>query len=267
MMPNNEEPTPRTFVFREPRNAAELLALLQIRYQVYRESRLVLFTNENSDRVEIDPYDRLSAHYGLFVTEKGLEFPVGNIRVVGSRTSPQQGMLEQLGDRYSPIAAALDRNPEAPLPILSYEDPTGAVHQEIGTMLAEGERLVEPGRLALLPQHRMLSVSKFIVESAIALYFFGPLLVDRAFVYCVPDHRPFYRRYGFQLIPGSCETFCSKAGRLFAPLVATPQDVPQSCRSRLQEMADQFALTSSINWQPALAQQVHSKASATASAA
>lgn len=256
MMPNNEEPTPRTFVFREPRNAAELLALLQIRYQVYRESRLVLFTNENSDRVEIDPYDRLSAHYGLFVTEKGLEFPVGNIRVVGSRTSPQQGMLEQLGDRYSPIAAALDRNPEAPLPILSYEDPTGAVHQEIGTMLTEGEKLVEPGRLALLPQYRTLSVSKFIVESAIALYFFGPRLVDRAFVYCVSDHRPFYRRYGFQLLPGSCESHSSKAGRLLAPLVATPEDVPQSCRSRLQAMANQFAQNGYIIWQPDLVSQV-----------
>lgn len=242
---NAQETAGTTFVFREPENADELLSLLRLRYVAFRQSRLKGFVKEHPDQLDIDPWDAKSMHYGLFQRKDGGDEPAGYIRVVGFSRTVQWPLLVDLASRFDIANSAITREPVAPLPVLSYDDPNRALWNEFEKITAAGHSLAEPGRIAMLPEYRSMAVCRHLVESTIALYFFGRHLTERALVSCARDHRSFYQRFGFKLIPGS-ENVCAKVSWVLSGLTAGPEDIPTAIRNRTELMSRQFELIGEI---------------------
>jgi len=71
-----------TYCFREARNVEELYALLKLRYEEYRNSRLAGFCPENEYGLDIDEFDLRSRHFGLFQQSADGEKAIGYMRVV-----------------------------------------------------------------------------------------------------------------------------------------------------------------------------------------
>lgn len=230
------------FVFREVQTHNELLELLRLRYAVYRDCRLEGFCPENKHGLDIDAYDARSRHFGLYsVNGNNAQELIGGIRVVEQSQTSAKRHLQLLASYYPIIRDALAKPIREQFPLLTYDsEEKEAVRRAITGFTRNGERIVEPGRLLLRPQHRSLVMAKRIVESAIIVYFLSAQSVDRAVLSCASTQRCFYRRYGFDLVDGTSGFYCPLLGGNASCLQATPGNVPLSRRSRLKLVADKF---------------------------
>ena len=241
-----EKTARQTFIFREPKTPEELLALLRLRYEVYRGSRLKGFVPDNSDGLDIDPWDKYAAHYGLFVKESDDEKPIGYIRVVGQSTWHRVLLLESLAMEFDSIRTTLCVEPEEPLPMMTYAKAPVAISRIRRDLSTCRRPIVEPGRLSLISQFRTKRLSVDILKSVIAIYSSDYVGLEYAVVICAHDHRRVYEGFGFRDINDSIEWRCEKAFESFTTLAAAPTNIPSKIRERLRWAAFEFDLTGQI---------------------
>lgn len=235
------------FVFREVRNVDELLELLKLRYEVYINSRLKGFLNENPEQIDVDLYDVKARHFGLYRVNSRTKILIGCIRVVNVNIITRSAtMIEYLKKYYTSINKSVNADFDAPLPMLTYGPEGKTIERQYNHWINDGEHVVEVGRLCLHTDFRDLRLARILAESTLALGFYGRYNVDRALFTCNCSHKLFYRKYGFAQISGTSDKFWTKPGASGVALMSTPNDIPHFIRKRLQNMADEFDNSSSI---------------------
>lgn len=230
------------FVFRKPNDSQELLSLLRLRYESFHRSRLKGFVKNCTGGLDVDPWDGYATHYGLYHETEGKEKPVGYLRIVGLDISPQSSLLHSLACQFVEVATAIANPREALLPLLTYDDPNHVIADIFAKIRSNSLSVVEPGRISLSHEYQALPLSRYLVESAIALYFAGIYKVDRAILSCAVQHSDFYQKFGFALIPGSVNR-CRKVDWILAALVGSPQRVPSHIMQRVEVLAREYELT------------------------
>lgn len=89
------------FCYREAKNQQELEALLRLRYEVYRGSRLKGFCPENTWGLEMDFYDCHARHFGLFHCANSKERPVGYMRVIQKKEAEMAAWVRGIARQHS----------------------------------------------------------------------------------------------------------------------------------------------------------------------
>ena len=229
------------FVFREARSINELQILLSLRYQVYRETNLKYFIEENEYGIDLDGYDLISRHFGLF--ENNLE-PVGYMRVVEDAGRSQSEIIVELLKKQPKLVEKINTNPEAPFPSMIYWDKE--INQLYQKLKNNQKGLVEGSRYVLKHNCRSLCLSKFMLESAFAIYLF--YYSDYAIVSCTPAHKRFYSRYGFSTLTGTLNREFD--GFQGCCLLGSASNVPNSQCHKLQQMANVYKNTRQICYNP-----------------
>lgn len=238
------------FVFREVQSSDELLELLRLRYNIYRNSRLAIFSKENLEKIDVDVYDAHARHFGYYKLEGNTCTAVGYIRMVDQNWNSSASLMTQLGDSVELVRNVLRKELCAPLPMCSYGPEGNLVAACYEVWLGKGERVVEVGRLCLNPSLRNLEHVRRIAESALALGFFGEYGVNRALFTCNFTHRAFYRRFGFSVIPGTTADYWGIRDTVSCALMATPETIPTSMRMRLHNSAQSFDRAGRISFGP-----------------
>jgi len=229
------------FVFREIRSLNELQTLLSLRYQVYRESNLKYFIEENEYGIDLDNYDFHSRHFGLF--ENNLE-PIGYMRVVENGLSPQFEKLQDILKKHPQIAPKVSMNPKIPFPsMVHWGNEIKKVYQKIKDNNGD---LVEGSRYVLKQNIKSIILAKLILESAFAIYLF--YYSDYAIVSCTPAHKRFYSRYGFSTLTGTLNREFD--GFHGCCLLGSASNVPNSQCKKLQQMANAYKNTGQICYNP-----------------
>ena len=231
---------PQRLVFREPRNADELRRLLELRYGVYRDSRLAAFCPENSSHIDVTPHDARSLHFGLFIEQGEASEPIGYMRVIGYDDAPSIDCMRALARVDRCIGEALNGETADPLPLLGYGKEGEVVRHLHDECAAHGGRIVEPGRLSLRREHRSLTTVAHLVKSVIAVLSNGIYRCDHAFLTCNTSHRRFYQALGFHRIPGTSNEFWIKEHARGCALEGSPESITASFHEELNRMAGQF---------------------------
>ncbi len=247
-METNETIETAVAVFRRLESADELLRYLRLRAEVYLSSRLKVFCKDDDTCIDVDSFDGCSSHFGLFLQNHGCETMIGGIRVFEGQVTRAQRQLVELSCDYPSIAAAIESAPQVPFPCLQYWPQRQLVSEFLKQRRVEGEVIVEPSRLVLAPLFRSLRLAAAIVEAAIARYFLSVHAVDRAILSFAASQEPFYRRYGFDRVPGT-EICIPRVG--LPPtviLTGTPGAIPPLHAFRIRKMAEELDATGAIRF-------------------
>jgi predicted GNAT family N-acyltransferase len=252
--------TERTqFVFREVRTEAELRDVLALRYQVYCETPGLkgLGSLDPTTGLDMDAYDLVSHHFALFARDGARETVVGTLRIAGKQIGPLSRALGEIAVGHHSLESRLASARLAPLPMLSHLEQAPAVRAVHDACVARGERVAEAGRLAVRPELRMaaarmgLRLSHFIVTGALAVGSYL-LRLDRVFVDCDAAIGSFYRRFGFEPLPGGEATYNAQFGIAFSVFEATPATVPAVLRPEVERLAQQFAADGEATLSPTI---------------
>jgi len=228
------------YVFREVRTANELLDVLKLRYKVYRNSRLSAFCPQNDEQIDVDIFDLQARHFGLYAVSEPCDRLIGCIRVVSENEQRHKPKFKLLASGSQVFVDKLNRDQSIPLPLCGYSASGEQIAQLYGEWIASGEHVAEAGRLCLDHAYRSLQLALIMVETTLALGFFGNYEVDRALVTCSTSHERFYTRYGYRRVPGTGAAFWNKPQATGVALMATPDDICYEYRGRLITLASEF---------------------------
>jgi hypothetical protein len=93
-----------------------------------------------------------------------------------------------------------------------------------------------------------LSLAKHVIESEVAIHLFYRN-TDHAMTVVTTAHARFYRQYGFEQIEGTVDfTHENLQGRC---LIASASSVPDGIRPKLMRMAEAYAKTRKVCYNPA----------------
>jgi hypothetical protein len=245
---NNEDKVDNStyFVYREAETVDELEALFRLRYRVYGSCRLARFVHQTEYGFEVEAYDFRSRHFGVFEVIHGVQKPVGYLRVVEDRDLSDQPTLRGLESRYPELFSRANRSVGQPFPVMSYSADSEALLGLYGQMLANGERAVEPTRMALDPDCRKLSLARFLFECSNAIYFYA-MGFDYAIACCDSTKKAFYHIYHWDHIPGTVEGDFAGLGVSSTVLLGSRAAMPLVARARLARMAEQYKATGRIS--------------------
>jgi ribosomal protein S18 acetylase RimI-like enzyme len=233
------------FVFREAANAGELLELFQLRYQVYRNSKLARFIPESEYGINLDCYDARSRHFGLFCVQDGAEHVVGYLRVAEDQEVTGGTDVFELAKQFPGLASQLKEMPPHPFPLMTYFPDADALTKIYNEIKVSGEHLVEACRFALDPHFRSLRLAKHMVESAIAIYFFF-YNCEHAVWCCDSSNKTFYRLYGFRPLGRTKEEDFAGIGVSSCCVFGSATSVPNTVRERLTQTAQSYQQTGRI---------------------
>jgi len=238
----------RHYVFREARTEGEIRALLRLRFGVYcstnQLTRSVL--PEGHVALDVDAYDSVSRQFCLMERQHDGEAVVGSLRVVEEESSPAAALLQSV---LQPHPALVDRlhGPRAhPLPLMKYLLDWQAVEVLVNRVRRAGERVVEPGRLALDPAYRAGAtgprhLARHMIEGSVAFFFF--FRIEHAVLTCAPPHAAFYEPYGFRPAEGTSTRLHPELSSLISCLHGSIPWVPAPARERCQSLAARIART------------------------
>lgn len=189
------------FVYREAQSAAELNSLVQLRYNVFRSSRYAGVTTEHVSGLDLNCFDLRSKHYGLFLVDGQNQTPVSYQRIIHDSISPHAEWVMEMAAPFPDMQKRVLEAPSMPFPFLDYfKDDNGIADSFIANSKKRGEQLGEASRISLHPDYRQLSITRMIIESALAA---GINSGFSHFVTCCYEaHTKFYSQYGFQRIEG-----------------------------------------------------------------
>jgi hypothetical protein len=230
-------------VFRATRGTEEMRAHLALRFRAYRvRGRTVHLLPDESAGLDLDPYDAVSRHLGLFLRTLNGETLAGTLRVSGTEACPELAAIEDLL-RTAPDLEDRFREPRRyPLPMMKYLIDREAVARLAERIEEGGETIVEPGRLAVAPElsdvlrRAARHLAPHIIESAVAFFFFF-FDYRHAALTCDPTHVRFYSTVGFADAPGTERRRHPEFDAVVVCLYARRDDVPEPARSRVLALA------------------------------
>ncbi len=238
------------FVFREVVDKEEVRRFLALRYEVYRETsgiRNVLPTGGSG--MDVDAYDLVSRFFGLFVESLTDRRLAGTLRVAGQEGGPVAPVLLEIVVSSPVLHERLHAMRRHPLPLMEYLVDRDAVAALFQRLTARGERVVEPGRLALDPLWRSANgfhLARHIIESAVAFFFF--LEIENALLTCVPLHVRFYRPLGFREAEGTTTCHQPLLEGEYACLHGTRAWVPSPQRERTLSFVERIRRMDATCW-------------------
>jgi len=239
-------PALANFVFREVQDANELLALLKLRYRVYRNSRLAGFVPENRWGIDIDEYDIRSRHFGLYWMHNGTEEPAGYLRVVEDRIIPGSHPIEAIAQRHPEFGEKTYATPAYPFPLMHYYPDAKALAADHKMWAQMGERMCEASRFVVDESFGSPRIASFIVESALATYLFYRQF-GHAIWCCTSTHSSVYQRfYDMQIHGGPKQIDYLINGLAYHCLIGTLATIPDRLREKLKEMASAYQATGRI---------------------
>ena len=245
------------FCYREAHSEKELEALLRLRYQIYRNSKLAGFCPENDWGIDLDAWDACAIHFGLFRCEGDAEEPVGYMRAIQEGETHHAGFIRSIAWRQSAaLLEAVAKTPEVPFPAMSYFP--GAT-EKFGPMLSEarldGKKYGEASRLALREDCANLKLTLSLIEYAIAINFIENGF-HRSVLTCSELHSRIYHRYGWRQVNGTkTEEIVRENERVPRTLMAMrwedfQQIVPVEIQMRVSKMALAYRETDRIYYYP-----------------
>ncbi|MFN0157507.1 MAG: N-acyl amino acid synthase FeeM domain-containing protein [Bacteroidota bacterium] len=239
-----------TYTFRQPNSISELRALLELRYRVYRESRLQNFIADNPLGLDLDCYDLKSMHFGLFRCVYGMEIPVGYMRLVTDRVQSSAYDIMSISSADGTVLENVLQTPDAPFPVMTYAPAVDRVNEMYHELLNKGESIVEPGRFALDESARGRLIAKQMVAATFAVTIANG--IDSAILSCTLLHSRTYKQFGFNNFPGTEEFYCDQAGEnaLLLLLLGVRASLPESERGKVMKMAKAYAETGCIFLDP-----------------
>lgn len=235
----------QTYVFRKVETTEELTKLFKLRYDIFSKCHMAMFLSKNNKELDVLPFDTSAVQYGLFLNEK----LIGSIRVVKPNgkyiNTNVQSIYQDLLTHNS--NTLYQQNKIAPLPFLDYGRDITAHWQFYNSCTDANQDIVEGGRLAILPEHRNIRVSKFLIESVFATYFVLENDYKHAVVSSTIDHAPFYQHYGFKAI-GSERGYETRGNTMvtFSIPIGTLSSVPQHFHEKFLELAYTYSTTGQI---------------------
>ena len=235
------------YVFREIRDEPEAKAALALRYEVYARTKgaVNLLPGVADGLHDVDSFDRYARLFGLFDVSSNTVDVVGTIRLVGDSPSPLASSLEAAFPSTTELGQRLRERRSEPLPMLKYLVARDSVSRLREHLLAAGEDVVEPGRLALLPGHReggahgARSLARHMIDGLVGHGFFLFRIMN-AILTCIPPHDAFYKPYGFVLAEGTHIEFTPEIGAPVACLHGRMDRVPEEARVRCEEVVQRL---------------------------
>ena len=170
----------------------------------------------------LDSYDLKSWHLGLFLETGARSELIGYLRVVENRGIADWRM-RQLAVQH-PDTVVDTAGDTAPLPILNDWPDLPSLQRLYDRQVGLDGRIVEATRLTLAPGSDDLGLDVFLVESAIAAFFFA-LCVDAAFMTTSVMQQERFENLGFAVAEGTREVRIGSQGHWVVCLVATPERV------------------------------------------
>jgi hypothetical protein len=228
------------FVVREPRNVEELEALLRLRYAVFQGNELRFLLQENEYWLDVDAWDKHAWHIGLYKQIEAECQPIGYMRFI--HNGPEHSSLVyKLSKKYPDLGEIIAQKPPTTHPFL--ERYSHLLSPEIlGAFqsIAPGN-LAEVSRFALLDSDENHIASRFIAESAIAIFH---LIRVSDLVFEVGEHHlPFYQNYGCRTITQRDYKELSFTAFL---LHSSRGNLAQRNLPRIRRMAEAFEVTQEI---------------------
>ena len=185
----------------------------------------------------LDPYDLKSWHLGLHLETEAWSEPIGYLRVVENRGISDWRMRE-IAVQHPEAFADTDDDP-APLPILNdWPDPP-ALQRFYERRAGLDGRIIEATRLTLAPGCDELGLDMFLIESAVAAFFFA-LCVDAAFMTTSVMDQERFEKLGFAVAEGTREVRIGSNGNWVVCMVATPDRVKPLLHPCILEQAHQY---------------------------
>ena len=228
------------YIFREIIEKDELEKFFRMRYDVYSNCRLQSFLKPNKHSIDMDLFDIHSRHFSL-KSETG---DAGYLRIVLPKEELTQAGVIEIGEKYNIIKDYNDylTSQTAPFPFLDYSGVPCAWWNYYKRSIDHKQNLAEASRLILQPELRTISLSRFLIECALVLYFIICLGRKRAILTCYKGHRDFYESYGFKPI-GNEEGYSVNGINMVATSLSS---MPLNLDSRFGSMLNQFTNTGII---------------------
>lgn len=193
------ETKPQTFIFREPRSAAELEALLRVRYKAYSESDFKFSLRTNVYQLEVDEFDFRAAFIGVFCKEGNQEIAVGSIRIILNSEGRYGNWLTTILKNKPRLKVKKEQRFDYFIEgICKQKQPV--ISTFIRSEQAKNKCVGEAGRLAIDKRFASLKLSSFFIE---AMFVFGFEIVDVVLIRVKENVSKVYQRYGFQPIPNT----------------------------------------------------------------
>lgn len=193
------------FEFREARTSDELRAIFKLRYRLYRDSRLKDFCEENEYEVDMDSYEIFGKHMGLFKIQNGESTLVGFHRPIFPQVSNLKEEILAVAAEYPKLCQSVTAIPSQPLPLMEYcSDPSAALRQFYFHEKNQWARVCEATKFAIEPDDSTLPLAKPVIDAEHAIQFFCNG-ADISIMGINSSHLPLYRRYGYELVPGTTE--------------------------------------------------------------
>ncbi len=226
---------------REASSMEELVMLLKLRHSAAFDLDDGCEETGDDSGFHLDAYDLKAWHLGLFMETEEWSKPIGYLRVV-ENGGITDWRVRQLAAQQDDAVAVAGDDP-APLPILDDWPDLPALRRSYDRHAGLDGRVVEATWLKLAPGCRSLGLDVFLIESAIAAFFFA-LCVDAAFMTTSAMQQDRFERIGFAVAEGTRAARIGSPGRWVVCLVATPDRVKpllhpsilkQSCHFRAAE--------------------------------
>ena len=233
-----KSPIPKRFCFRRVSNLKELRALLHIRYWGMGESQLLDIVHENSEEMDLDPYDLRSIHYGMFAVYEGQELPVGYARSVMLDRTEHADLVEQVADSSEELAAAADPSQFRPIPSVEYlpEPNRSVLEKTLISVLRGSESAVEGSRLCLIPEFRKLGLAIFLIECLVADAIFCEE-IDFGYASMASSQQKIYQRLGFRKLEGTTDQYIPKLDVVGSCYSIRRQELSSAQRQRYAQLA------------------------------
>ena len=201
------------FLFREVVTEAEVRESLRVRFKVYARTHGIehVLPQEAEACLDVDAYDAMSRHLGLFRAGSGTIRLVGTLRVAGETPGPTRAVIAAIVAPHASLAERFAAPRLYPLPMMTYLVNRDAVAAIVAQVREGGEQIVEPGRLTLRPEFRADSsgsqhhLARHMIAGAVSFFFF--FRIEHALLTCIPSHVAFYRPYGFRDAEGTRTQF------------------------------------------------------------
>lgn len=160
-----------SFIFRQPTSLTELEQLIRLRYTIFKTAHPNLFA-DNAHGLDLDNYDPLAHHFGVYQSDLMGEQPVGYLRLIITESTETGCLIEQLAKKYG-MSAILNEPLTVPLPIMKYFPDADIVIGDLLKILHhKNEKLFEASRLCLLREVETLRLARFVTESTVAIFFY-----------------------------------------------------------------------------------------------
>jgi hypothetical protein len=160
-----------TFIFRQPTSLTELEQLIRLRYSIFKTAHPNLFA-DNAHGLDLDNYDPLAHHFGVYKSDLMGEQPVGYLRLIITESTETGCLIEQLAKKYG-MLATINEPLTVPLPVMKYFPDADIVIGDLLKILqGKGEKLFEASRLCLLREVESLHLARFVTESTVAIFFY-----------------------------------------------------------------------------------------------